>query len=164
MWVVAQTKARQEIKAENNLKNQGFKCYLPIVSTKKYCKNIWVKTREVLFSRYIFIKFTDYAKNFHKIKNTYGVSKLLVNTDTLAPYTVSDQNIDLIKSKISSNNPIRINNLKHGDKISIMKGSLSNLTGVFLEKCGYLSSKLLVKFLNQETRVILDTKDIKRIF
>ena len=40
MWVVAQTKARQEIKAENNLKNQGFKCYLPIVSTKKYCKNI----------------------------------------------------------------------------------------------------------------------------
>ena len=40
MWIVAQTKVRQERKAENNLKNQGFNCYLPVVITKKYAKNI----------------------------------------------------------------------------------------------------------------------------
>jgi len=164
MWIVAQTKVRQEKKAENNLKNQGFNCYLPVIITKKYAKNIWVKTQEVLFSRYIFIKFADYQHNISKINNTFGISKLLVNHETLTPYTIKDNYIDQIKSKINTNNPIEINNLKKGDKIKITKGALSNLTGIFLEKCGNLRSKLFLSFLNQKCSIVVDNTDIKRHF
>ncbi|MED5274508.1 MAG: transcription termination/antitermination NusG family protein [Pseudomonadota bacterium] len=164
MWIVAQTKVRQEKKAENNLKNQGFNCYLPVIITKKYAKNIWVKTQEVLFSRYIFIKFADYQHNISKINNTFGISKLLVNHETLTPYTIKDNYIDQIKSKINTNNPIEINNLQKGDKIKITKGALSNLTGIFLEKCGNLRSKLFLSFLNQKCSIVVDNTDIKRHF
>ena len=164
MWIVAQTKVRQEKKAENNLKNQGFNCYLPVIITKKYAKNIWVKTQEVLFSRYIFIKFADYQHNISKINNTFGISKLLVNRETLTPYTIKDNYIDQIKSKINTNNPIEINNLQKGDKIKITKGALSNLTGIFLEKCGNLRSKLFLSFLNQKCSIVVDNTDIKRHF
>ena len=164
MWIVAQTKVRQEKKAENNLKNQGFNCYLPVIITKKYAKNIWVKTQEVLFSRYIFIKFADYQHNISKINNTFGISKLLVNHETLTPYTIKDNYIDQIKSKINTNNPIEINNLQKGDKIKITKGALSNLTGIFLEKCGNLRSKLFLSFLNQKCSIVVDNTDIKRQF
>ena len=164
MWIVAQTKVRQEKKAENNLKNQGFNCYLPVIITKKYAKNIWVKTQEVLFSRYIFINFADYQHNISKINNTFGISKLLVNHETLTPYTIKDNYIDQIKSKINTNNPIEINNLQKGDKIKITKGALSNLTGIFLEKCGNLRSKLFLSFLNQKCSIVVDNTDIKRHF
>ena len=164
MWIVAQTKVRQERKAENNLKNQGFNCYLPVVITKKYAKNIWIKTQEVLFSRYIFIKFNDYQHNISKINSTFGISRLLVNQETLTPYTIHDNYIDLLRSKIHKNNTIDINNLKKGDKVKVTKGALSNLTGIFLEKCGNLRSKLFLSLLNQKCSIVIDNTDIKRQF
>ena len=164
MWMVAQTKVRQEKKAENNLKNQGFNCYLPLVNTKKYCRNIWIKTQEVLFSRYIFIRFTGYTHNLGKISNTFGVTRLLINQETLIPYTISDSHINTIRSNISSNNTLDINNLKKGDKVRVMRGSLSNLTGIFLEKCGQLRSKLLLQFLSQKCQIIVENTDLKRLF
>ena len=164
MWIVAQTKVRQERKAENNLKNQGFSCYLPLMITKKYCKNIWIKTQEVLFSRYIFIKFSDYRQNISKINNTFGISRLLINKETLVPYCINDSYIDLLKTDINTNNATKINHLEKGDSVTVTKGSLSNLTGVFLEKCGKLRSVLLLKLLNQKCSVIVDNSDIKRLF
>ena len=117
-----------------------------------------------MFSRYIFIKFADYQHNISKINNTFGISKLLVNHETLTPYTIKDNYIDQIKSKINTNNPIEINNLQKGDKIKITKGALSNLTGIFLEKCGNLRSKLFLSFLNQKCSIVVDNTDIKRHF
>ena len=55
MWVVAQTKPRQENKAKINLNNQGYTCYLPIIERKKFLRDNWVTFKEVLFSNYIFI-------------------------------------------------------------------------------------------------------------
>ena len=164
MWIVAQTKVRQEQKAKNNLKNQGFNCYLPLINTKKYCRNMWVRTQEVLFSRYIFIKFSNFDHNLNKINNTYGISRLLVNQDTLAPYTISDSHITAIKSNIGTNNTININHLKNGDRVSVMRGSLSSLKGIFLEKCGNLRSRLLLQFLNQKCPITVENADIKRCF
>jgi len=164
MWIVAQTKVRQEQKAEDNLKNQGFSCYLPVINTKKYCKNMWIKTQEVLFSRYIFIKFSNFEHNFSKINNTFGISRLLVNRDTLTPYTISDSHINAIKSNICTDNTIKINHLKKGDKVNVMRGSLSSLKGIFLEKCGNLRSKLLLQLLNQKCPIIVNNTDIKRCF
>ena len=129
MWIVAQTKVRQERKAENNLKNQGFNCYLPVVITKKYAKNIWIKTQEVLFSRYIFIKFNDYQHNISKINSTFGISRLLVNQETLTPYTIQDNYIDLLRSKIHKNNDYTLNTYRVEttiiDIIAIINGIFS---------------------------------------
>ena len=68
---------------------------------------------------------------------------------------------DLPESKGGS---LDINNLKKGDKVRVMRGSLSNLTGIFLEKCGQLRSKLLLQFLSQKCQIIVENTDLKRLF
>ena len=74
MWAVAQTKPKQEYKAEINLNNQGYRCYLPIIERKKFIKDAWVSSTEVFFSNYIFIDLNSKNTNYSKINNTYGIS------------------------------------------------------------------------------------------
>ena len=41
MWILAKTKGNQEIRAEKNLINQGFKCLLPFLYNKKFKNSVW---------------------------------------------------------------------------------------------------------------------------
>ena len=64
MWAIAQTKPKQEYKAERNLINQGFMCYLPTIIRKKYRNDAWVSQKEVFFSNYIFVNLFKSAGSF----------------------------------------------------------------------------------------------------
>ena len=54
-WYLIQTKPRQEIRAQNNLKQQGYKVYCPMLSVEKILSGKIVMKSEVMFARYIFI-------------------------------------------------------------------------------------------------------------
>ena len=71
MWILARTKCRQEYRAEKNLNNQGFKCFLPTISIKRFIDNVWVEKKEVMFSGYLFINIAHLTHKLHKINNTY---------------------------------------------------------------------------------------------
>tara|TARA_B110000014_G_scaffold254353_1_gene234851 strand:- start:33 stop:518 length:486 start_codon:yes stop_codon:yes gene_type:complete len=161
MWVLTKTKPNQENRAKKNLINQGFKCFLPILNTKKFVKNTWVDFKEIMFSGYLFIKLGDNVRNLHKINNTYGVSKLLVNKNTGLPYTISKTDMDQINEVIENNNHAE---MIAGDNVVITNGKLSKFSGVFLEKCSKYRAKLLVHLLNREQCVIVDLDDVQKIY
>jgi len=161
MWVLTKTKPNQENRAKKNLINQGFKCFLPILNTKKFIKNTWVDFKEIMFSGYLFIKLGDNVRNLHKINNTYGVSKLLVNKNTGLPYTISKTDMDQINEVIENNNHAE---MIAGDNVVITNGKLSKFSGVFLEKCSKYRAKLLVHLLNREQCVIVDLDDVQKIY
>jgi transcriptional antiterminator RfaH len=163
MWAIAQTKPKQEHRAEINLSNQGFRCYLPVIERQKFQRNAWVSCKEVYFSNYIFIFLDLENSNLSRINNTFGVSRLLVNKDLSIPYLLNQDYIDLLKDNIDSKG-LEINGITKGSKVSITSGKLSNFTAIFLEKSGEARSKVLISLLNNEYITTVDSNAIERVF
>ena len=97
MWVVAKTKGGQENRAFQNLDNQGFDVFLPRFETKKFKNNAWLSHHELMFPGYIFINLDSNFNKAHKINNTLGVHKLLMDSHSGSPSILPD-NIILIPS------------------------------------------------------------------
>ncbi len=162
MWILAKTKCRQEHRAEKNLNNQGFKCFLPTMSIKKFINSIWVEKKEIMFSGYLFINVSNLSHKIHKINNTYGISRLLVDRVTGVPFVINNSIIKKVSEGAADIcEPSRIEN---GDNVVITKGKLSTLSGIFLEKCSKYRAKLLVNFLNSEQELVVDLSDIQKIY
>ena len=49
MWAIAQTKPKQEYRAQINLNNQGFTCYLPVIKRQKFQRNAWAFMQRSVF-------------------------------------------------------------------------------------------------------------------
>ena len=123
MWAIAQTKPKQEYRAQTNLNNQGFDCYLPVIERQKFQRNAWISCKEVYFSNYIFVFLDSLNSNLSKINNTFGISRLLVNKDLSIPYFLDQDYIDFLKYNIDTKG-IENNGIK---KIYIIKMFLIGL-------------------------------------
>lgn len=58
-WYVIHTKVREEFRALENLKNQGFEVFLPTCQVQKKSQGTIKLATEPLFSRYLFIRLSD---------------------------------------------------------------------------------------------------------
>ena len=77
-WYLIQTKPRQEIRAQNNLKQQGYKVYCPMLSVEKILGGKVVMKSEVMFARYIFIQAGSRSDIvWISIRSTPGVSNFV---------------------------------------------------------------------------------------
>lgn len=78
-WYLIQTKPRSENLALENLTNQGYKCYLPMIKVERIInKEIEIK-KIPLFPRYLFINLdlNFESKSWVPIRSTKGVSNLV---------------------------------------------------------------------------------------
>lgn len=135
---------------------------MPVISIKKFIKNYWVDKNEIMFSGYLFINISNLSHKIHKINNTYGISRLLVDRETGAPHVISDNLIQEVSA--GANEISNKSKVKNGDAVIVTKGKSSNLSGVFLEQCSKYRAKLLVSFLNSEQELIVDIADIQKVY
>ena len=115
-----------------------------------------------MFSGYLFINISNLSHKIHKINNTYGISRLLVDRETGAPHVISDNLIQEVSA--GANEISNKSKVKNGDAVIVTKGKSSNLSGVFLEQCSKYRAKLLVSFLNSEQELIVDIADIQKVY
>ena len=101
MWVVAKTKGGQENRAFKNLDNQGFDAFLPRFETKQFKNNTWLPHHELMFPGYIFINLDSNFNKAHKINNTLGVHKLLMDSHSGSPSILPDNVISEISNGIN---------------------------------------------------------------
>mgnify|MGYP001178362608 CR=1 FL=1 len=162
MWVVAKTKGSQENRATKNLNNQGFRVFLPYFEAKKFKNNIWETRYELLFPGYVFINLDSNLNKAHKINNTLGISKLLMDSCSGSPSIIPDHIIAEIHNSI--NNMININDIKVGDNVIYTKGTLSKIVGKVIELSSKSRIKLLIDLINTEREVFVDPSDIQRVY
>jgi transcription antitermination factor NusG len=103
-WLVVASKPQQESRAEVNLRRQFMLVYCPRIFQRACTKP--------LFPGYLFVQ----TEHFGSIANTYGVRALIMVGDQ--PATVSDDQIQEIKSRAGNDGIIRLNPYKHGDKVN----------------------------------------------
>ena len=124
-WFILQFKPNSHHRAVNNLNQQGFKTFLPVIDTTSRKLSRFMNTSKPLFPGYMFIRFDRAESKWHKINNTYGVSRLITYNSILKsiPTDLVDH---LMKRYDLSGKLLPIKKLKKGDQVTVLKGPFAN--------------------------------------
>ena len=149
-WFLIYTKPRQEERAKENLENQGFETFLPMIAYEKI-KQPKLYSLKPMFPRYLFTKFNVEKNNWVRIKSTRGVSHVITFGDKLRE--VPDSVVDFLKTKVDDNNVIKLKVTRpvfqKGDKLVINKGVFQGKEANFLSTTGKERVRILLKLMNE---------------
>lgn len=155
-WYLVQCKPRQDERAEDNLKRQGYEYFRPQCLRERLMHGALRVQSESLFPGYLFIRLAADA-NWAPLRSTRGVSRLVSFGDM--PLSVSDELVTELQRRIeSSPEPA----LKPGDRVRIIAGSFTELDAIFLALDGEERVTLLMRLLHREHRLSLPLADIRK--
>ena len=124
-WFILQFKSNSHHLAAKNLNRQGFETFLPLHDTTSRRLSRFVSTSKPLFPGYMFISFDRAKSKWHKINNTYGVSRLVAFNDSHKPIPTTF--IEDLKRRCDlSGKLLPIKEFKEGDQVKILKGPFAN--------------------------------------
>ena len=124
-WFILQFKSNSHHLAAKNLNRQGFETFLPLHDTTSRRLSRFLNTSKPLFPGYMFIRFDRAESDWHKINNTYGVSRLITFNSVLKsiPTTFVDS---LMMRYDLSGKLLPIKKLRKGDHVTVLKGPFAN--------------------------------------
>ena len=124
-WFILQFKPNAHHQAAKNLNRQGFETFLPLHDTTSRKLSRFVNTSRPLFPGYMFIKFDRAKSEWHKINNSYGVSRLITFNSILKPIPTGF--IDNLIMRYDLSGKLRpIQKLKKGNQVKVLKGPFAN--------------------------------------
>ena len=154
-WYAVLTKPRREAVAEENLRNQGFRVYLPRLATERRRGGKWVSSLEPLFPRYLFLA-AGRSQTFAPVRSTLGVASMVSfgGQPAVVPHSV----IDALKSREDPDTGACDERapLKPGDQVEFRAGPFAGLDGVFSMESGEDRVYVLLEFLGKLNRVKVD--------
>ena len=148
IWVLIYTKAKEEKKANENLKRQGFNTFLPLIAPSN--KNGEFKSLVPVFPRYLFAQINSDLGSWTSIKSTYGISHIVMFSEKVT--SIPNNIIQLIQDKLNEEGlykeDVTIVDYQKGDPISIKEGRFAGIDAIFLSKKSKDRVRLLLKLLN----------------
>jgi len=165
-WFAIRTKPRQEIVARDQLKNQGFDVYLPLVNTRiTHARKVSWQPRP-FFSGYLFMHLSKEQQQWTTIRSTIGVLAPVSFGDFYPP--VPDAVIDLLQSRHDENGYINVESkpaspFQSGETIQVNDGSMKGLEGVFLEMRGQDRAMVLLDWIQKKMRVETSIENISNV-
>ena len=181
-WYLIKAKARQEQRAFDNLENQGFDAYCPVITTK----GAELK-EEALFPGYLFLYLDLKDLNrYHKIRSTRGVSEIVrfnrVNRRLYADgrISVSESDLqDLLPQPIPNGETIisqvkeMIELLKNkkvttdisfnkGDNVAICNPLYEHLKATFIKGVSVDRGVILIQYIKEQrnSEGIIEKKEV----
>lgn len=163
-WYVIQTKPHNEERVHRILSRAGLESFLPKIREICYVKNVTHFRHKPLFPSYLFLHIDfDNSHNFHLIKYTRGVSKILCADNK--PLPVAEEIVDTIKARVNPANVVEHPfQLKAGDNIRVKRGLLKDLIGV-LEKPSSAEERIfvLLKLANYDMKARLHWTEVEKL-
>ena len=143
-----------ELWLSDHLRRQEFSVYLPrYLRRRRHARRVdWVKAP--LFPRYLFIEMDPEHTQWHCINSTFGVSRLVCNGDRPAP--VPDGIVDDIAARADDKGLVRLDRIrpfKHGEKVQIVSGALTDRLGLFECVADEDRVVLLLDMLGRQVRI-----------
>jgi transcriptional antiterminator RfaH len=149
-WYVIQTKPRQEFRALEQLENQGFECLLPTLEVEKLLRGKLTTSAEPLFSRYLFVRLSDFNCNWSPIRSTRGVSKLLSFGGRYA--TLPDVCVEALRDP---KNIGQRSLFLPGERVTIAGGPFAGLDAIYQLSDGEARALVLIDLMNQPQKLKL---------
>ena len=156
-WYLIQSKPRQEVRAEENLRNQHFACYCPLHSVEKIHKGKRTVTQQPLFPGYLFINLCKLTDNWHSIRSTRGVQRLV--TFANEPLPVPDEIIHNLQSRLLDigDKPL----FESGAQVTITEGPFKDLDAIFCKADGEERAIILLNLLHRQQQIRVPLKALK---
>ena len=124
-WFILQFKPNSHHQAVKNLTRQGFETFLPLNESTSRKASRFINTAQPLFPGYMFVSFDRADIQWHKINNTYGVSRLVTFNSILKSIPTKFVENLMIRYDLSGKLlPMEI--LKKGDQVKVLKGPFAN--------------------------------------
>lgn len=160
-WIVVQTKSNCENKAYLNLKRQGYEVFFPKIKKTISRFNKFMNIVKPLFPSYIFVSINS-NQNWSKIKNTYGVFKILKFSNYL--YFLPPGVVDSVKMKCDCKGfAIDYKKYVKGEKVKFFKNNQISLDAVFEEQIDQKRAFVFINFLNQKVKASVETKNLEAL-
>ncbi len=144
-WYLVHTKPRQEAIALQNLEQQGYDCYLPILPTEKLQRGTLGLVKAPLFPRYLFIQLGNElaGKSWAPIRSTKGVSRLVCFGSE--PAKVDDRLVERLKYHERLLQPQRL--FAPGERVFLTEGAFANIEGVYQMADGESRVMVLIELM-----------------
>jgi transcriptional antiterminator RfaH len=155
-WYVVHTKPKQEARALENLQNQGYVCFLPIMQVQKLRRQKVQWVTEPMFSRYLFIQLDDKTQNWGPIRSTLGVSKLV--SFGPQPTKVPAELVELLQQAPQETIERMF---APGDTVQVASGPLQGLEGQYLKHDGESRAFVLIDLLGQPQKLRLAVESLR---
>lgn len=161
-WYLVHTKPRQEKCALQNLGQQGYECYLPVLSIEKLRGSVLAVADEALFPRYLFVRLGqgESAKSWSPIRSTKGVSRL-VSFGSI-PAKVDDRIVDFLKAQEALHrSPVPM--FDQGERVRVAEGAFAGIEGVFQMLDGDRRAMVLIELLSKPVSVGVSLANLRRV-
>ncbi|HEX8149140.1 MAG TPA: transcription termination/antitermination NusG family protein [Pyrinomonadaceae bacterium] len=151
-WYAIHTHARQEARADSNLRAWKVETLAPMLRGTRYDGGRLCTVAKPLFPRYIFGRFKA-SELLHKVSFTRGVSGVVCFGGNPTP--VADPIIDLLRSRMDADGYVTVGErFEAGDPVVIKAGPFKDLKGVFEREVGHTDRVvLLLDAINYQSRI-----------
>ena len=151
-WFILQFKSNSHHQAKKNLTRQGFEVFLPLDDTTSRNLSRFVSTSKPLFPGYMFIRFDKAKPEWHKINNTYGVSRLITFNSIIKPIPTTFVH-SLMKRYDLLGKLIPTEKLKKGDQVKVLKGPFANFIATVEEYEADQRIWILIDLMGRKSRI-----------
>lgn len=155
-WYLLQSKPHQEQRALENLRNQGFECFLPLYLRERLRRGKREKVEEPLFPRYLFVRLDSIVSNWNVLRSTYGVTNIVRFGEQ--PARVPDAVIEAIARRQQACEQI----FQPGDQVLINAGAFAGLQGVFEQNDGDARVLILMELMDKQQRLSFPVDAVKK--
>jgi transcriptional antiterminator RfaH len=160
-WYLIHTKPRLEQCALENLQNQGYDCFLPIIRVEKLRRGKLVEVDEPLFPRYFFIQLDtgNQAQSWHPIRSTKGVSRLV--SFGQEPAKVGNALVDLVRAQCSLG-AVQQRHFTQGEKVLITEGAFAGLEAIYQMSDGEQRVMVLLNIMSKPVKLRLEPTEVRK--
>ena len=155
LWYAVHSKPKQEHRALENLQQQGFEAWLPMLTVEKLRRGRLAEVVEPMFSRYLFIRLDTEHSNWAPIRSTLGVSRLVSFGNRPAP--MADELIQALRG-LPERAPERF--LKVGQEVVCIDGPLKGLQGIYQQTDGEARAMVLVELMSKQHSITADVRHL----
>jgi transcriptional antiterminator RfaH len=160
-WFLVQTKPKQEMRALENLQQQGVNAFCPQVLVEKLLRGKRKVSKEVLFANYLFVEFDDKAVSALSINYTRGVNRIVSFGNT--PSQVPAQLVAQLMEREEQSDQSMITELpEKGENLEILDGPFRGLNAIFSQIDGDSRAIVLITILSQKVRAVMPLRNLSR--
>lgn len=157
-WHLVQTKPKQELRALENLENQGFRCVLPTLDVERIVSGRRKIVTEPLFSRYLFVYLMPDKGGWTPIRSTRGVSSIVSFGGRFATLP------DACVAALASSPRIPAEPLfRPGERVSIASGPFAGMEGIYAVPDGEIRALVLIELMNQPQKLNLAVEALRKV-
>jgi transcriptional antiterminator RfaH len=161
-WYLIHTKIRQERVALENLKRQGFECFLPLIRAEKLRSGTLQIVQEALFPRYLFIRLgTELeSQSWAAIRSTLGTSRLV----TFGQFpTKIDENLVAAIQFQSERSEAVLRHFEPGEQVVVTDGPFVGVEGIYQMADGEDRVMLLLNILSKQVKMTISPAIVRKI-